>query len=194
MISAILLAAGESRRMGELKQLLPFRGKTFVECCVDNLLASRVDEVVVVTGYRHREVGGAVANRPVRVVYNEDYEFGMSTSIKRGVASVSSEADACLIALVDQPQISSSTIDRLIEVYEDRHPLIVVPASNGKRGHPIILNLSLRREIEAMDVTQGLRQVVHAHPREVLQVELATEEVLFDCDYPEDYRRLFSDQ
>jgi molybdenum cofactor cytidylyltransferase len=149
---------------------------------------------VVVTGYRHREVGGAVANRPVRVVYNEDYEFGMSTSIKRGVASVSSEADACLIALVDQPQISSSTIDRLIEVYEDRHPLIVVPASNGKRGHPIILNLSLRREIEAMDVTQGLRQVVRAHPREVLQVELATEEVLFDCDYPEDYRRLFSDQ
>ena len=190
MISAILLAAGESRRMGSFKQLLQFAGKTFVESCIDSLLASRVDEVVVVTGHRHREVRNAIGSRPVRVVHNPDYEFGMSSSVKCGVEALPLDTQACLIALVDQPQMETGIINRVIEAYLEHLPLIVIPNYNGRNGHPIIIDLSLRKEILKMDARQGLRQVVHAHPDRLLLVTVDSDTILIDFDLPEDYERL----
>jgi len=190
MVSAILLAAGESRRMGEFKQLLTLGGKTFVECCVDNLLAARVGEVIVVTGHRAADVERAVGDRPVRVVRNEDYRSGMSGSIKRGVREVSHDARACLIALVDQPQIRTDVINRVIETYEAGDPLVVIPTYQGKNGHPVLVDLRLREEVLAMSPDQGLRQVVHAHASDTARVEVQTETVLIDFDYPEDYMRI----
>src|SRR6266481_5551917 len=109
MIAAVLLAAGESRRMGDFKQLLRLGNKTFVEHCVDNLLASTVEEVIVVTGHREAEVPRAIANRPVKFVHNGDYQSGgMASSIKHGVRHVSDKADACVISLVDQPRIETA--------------------------------------------------------------------------------------
>ena len=176
--------------MGEFKQLLPFGGKTFVECCVDNLLASRVDEVVVVTGHRHQDVRNAVGLRPVRVTHNLEYEFGMSTSIRCGVRDLPPETQACLIALVDQPQIGPDIINQVIDAYLTLAPLIVVPHYNGRNGHPIVLDLSLREEILEIDATEGLRRVVHAHPDRLARVEVVSDSVVLDCDLPEDYRRL----
>lgn len=190
MISALLLAAGESRRMVEFKQLLPFRGKTFVECAADNLLASRAGEVVVVTGHREADVREALGERPVRLVHNPDYRDGMSSSIKRGVQAVSPEARALLVALADQPQIGSDIFDLVIDRYEQSRPLVVVPSYGGKNGHPVVIDLSLRDEILAMDPSRGLREVVRAHADALLRVEVETDAVLIDFDYPEDYRRL----
>jgi molybdenum cofactor cytidylyltransferase len=192
MYSAVLLAAGESKRMGEFKQLLHFDGKTFVECCVDNLLASRASEVVVVTGHRGQDVRDAVGNRPVRFAHNEEYRSGMSSSIKRGVEAVSAGARAMIVALVDQPQIGPSVIDQVIEAYEKTRPLIVVPTYGGRNGHPIAIDLSLKAQILAMDPNLGLRQVVHANAGSVTRVEVASEAVLIDCDFPEDYGRLLN--
>jgi molybdenum cofactor cytidylyltransferase len=190
MVSAILLAAGESRRMGDFKQLLRFAGKTFVESCVDSLLASRVDEVVVVTGYRHRDVRNALGSRPVRVVHNSEYEFGMSSSVKCGVEALPLDTQACLIALVDQPQIRPDIINQVLDAYLEHRPLIVIPNCNGRNGHPIIVDLSLRSEILTMDAGRGLRQVVHAHTDRLLLVGVDSETVLIDFDLPEDYERL----
>ena len=190
MISAMLLAAGESRRMGDFKQLLTIAGKTFVERCVDNLLRSRVDEVVVVTGHREQDVRRAVGDRPVRFVYNADYRAGMSSSIKRGVESLSKDSRACLIALADQPLISADVFNRVIEEYEKNQSLIVVPTFEGRNGHPVILDLRLRQEILSMDPAQGLRQVVRAHASETRHVAVSDEAVLIDFDLPEDYRRI----
>ncbi|MGA9771014.1 MAG: nucleotidyltransferase family protein [Blastocatellia bacterium] len=189
MISAVLLAAGESRRMGEFKQLLTLDGKTFIERCVDNLLAARVGEVVVVTGYRDEDVRRAVGDRPVRFAHNTDYREGMSSSLKRGVESLSKNARACLIALVDQPQISVDIFNRVIKEYETNQPLIVIPTFEGRNGHPIILDLKLKEEILSLDPAEGLRQVVHAHASEIYRVDVAQESVLMDFDLPEDYRR-----
>ena len=194
MISAVLLAAGESRRMGEFKQLLPFGDKTFVECCVDNLLASRVDEVVVVTGHREADIRGAVGNRNVLFAHNTDYRDGMSSSIKRGVEAVSKESRAYLIALVDQPQIGADIINRVIGTYEKAAALIVIPTYEGRNGHPIILDAKLRDEILAIDPAKGLRQVVRSHSSEAVRVEVSTDAVLIDFDYPEDYKRILKDE
>lgn len=190
MISAILLAAGESQRMGEFKQLLMLDGKSFVEHCVDNLLASRAGEVLVITGHRDADVRRAIGERPVRFAHNDDYRMGMSASVKRGVQAITDEARACLVALVDQPQISTRIINRVIDAYLDARPLIVVPTYDGRKGHPIILDLQLKDEILAMDAAQGLRQVITAHASDSLRVEVADDAVLMDCDFPEDYARL----
>jgi molybdenum cofactor cytidylyltransferase len=190
MMSAVLLAAGESRRMGEFKQLLPLAGKTFVECAADSLLASRVGEVVVVTGHREAEVRRALGARPVKFAHNTDYRSGMSSSIIRGLEAVDRRASAVLLALVDQPQVGPGVINRLVEACEKYRPLITVPTYAGQGGHPIALDLALRDEILNMDPSQGLRQVVHAHYEQVMRIEMSDDAVLKDCDYPEDYRRL----
>ena len=192
MFSAVLLAAGESKRMGEFKQLLPFNGKTFVACCVDNLLASRASEVVVVTGHREREVRDAVSARPVRFAHNDDYRSGMSSSIKRGVEALSPDARVLIVALVDQPQIGPGIINQVIEAYEKTRPLIVLPTYDGRNGHPIAIDLSLKEQILAMNSDLGLRQVVHANAAAVARIKVASEAVLIDCDLPEDYRRLLN--
>lgn len=190
MVSAILLAAGESRRMGSFKQLLMFSGKTFVECCVDNLLASMAGEVVVVTGHRETDVRAALGSRPVRFAHNPDYRAGMTSSIQHGISALSHQAHACLIALVDQPQIGTNVFNRVIEAYLTECPLIVVPTYAGSRGHPIVVDLKLRAEILQIDQSQGLRQVVNAHPDKTISVEVPTQTVLLDFDTPEDYRRV----
>ncbi len=190
MISAVLLAAGESRRMGQFKQLLQLGEKNFVEHCVENLLASRVDEIIIVTGHRESEVRAAVATRAVRFVHNSDYRTGMASSIKCGVRAVPYNSKACLISLVDQPQIPPSVIDQLIDVYENARPRIIIPTFDGKGGHPIILDLSLKQEILEMDQSVGLRQVISAHSSEIARVEVFSHDVVEDCDLPEDYERI----
>jgi molybdenum cofactor cytidylyltransferase len=193
MISAILLAAGESRRMGQFKQLLPLGDKTFVEHCLDSLLASRVDEVVVVTGYRQAEVRNAIGKRAARFVFNPAYQSGMASTIKTGVEALSKNALACLIALVDQPRVATDAIDLLIGTYEEAKPLIVIPTYEGKNGHPVLIDLKLKEEILTMDLGEGLREVIRRHSSQIVHVEVGNRAVLEDCDLPEDYQRLLKD-
>lgn len=190
MISAILLAAGESRRMGEFKQLLRLGDKRFVEHCADNLLASRVDEVIIVTGHREFEVRRAIGDRPVSFAHNAEYQSGMATSIKRGVQALSESTRAFLLALVDQPLIGADVINSVIETYESAPAIIVMPTYDGKNGHPILLDRVLKDEILAMDPVYGLRQVVRAHSSRVTHVAVSSRAVLEDCDLLEDYKRM----
>jgi molybdenum cofactor cytidylyltransferase len=191
MISAVLLAAGESRRMGEFKQLLSFRGKTFVESCIDNLILSRVDEIIVVTGHRAADVRSAAGERAVTFAHNSEYRLGMSSSIKRGVEAASSECRALVIALVDQPHVGPEIINRLIETF-DSGALIAIPTYRGSRGHPIILNSSLKDEILSMKAAEGLRKVVRSHQGDTVYVSAESSAVLEDCDYPEDYQYILN--
>jgi molybdenum cofactor cytidylyltransferase len=193
MISAILLAAGESRRMGDFKQLLPIGKKTFVEQCVDTLLESPVNEVIVVTGHRESDVRRVLGNRNVKYAHNPDYRFGMAASIKCGVQAADKDTRAFLISLVDQPQISADVISRIIEGYKRMAPKIVVPTKDGRNGHPILLDASLRDEILRIGLEDGLRRLVHTHSAGIMKVEVSSRTVLEDCDRPEDYDRIIRD-
>jgi CTP:molybdopterin cytidylyltransferase MocA len=175
--------------MGQFKQLLRFADKSFVEHCVDNLLASRVDEVIIVTGHREFDIRRAVGARPVKFAHNADYRSGMASSIKCGVRSLSENARAFILALVDQPQIGTAVINLVIEAYEMNPALIVIPAYRGRNGHPILLDLALKEEILRIDPEVGLRQVVRTHREQVTRVEVTSAEILEDFDSPEDYER-----
>ena len=188
MISAILLAAGQSKRMGELKQLMPFGQSTIVGQAVDNLLGSAVVEVIVVVGYKAEDVRKAIAAKPVRIVINPDYEQGMSTSIIAGLNMVHGGVQAVMLALGDQPLVSSETINVLINEFCNHDKGIAVPTYQGRRGHPIIFAVKYKEQLLKLRGDVGGRQIIKDNPDDVLEVAVESESVVADFDTTDDYQ------
>jgi len=189
-VAAVLLAAGTSTRMGAFKQLLPYRGSTIVQTCVQTLRASSADAVFVVVGHRSDEVRRVLVDEPVTIVDNTEYLDGMSSSVKAGMLAVGDSFDAVMICLCDQPHLAVSVIDAVLDAYRRSRRPIVVPQYAGDTGHPAIFDLSLRAEILAVDPTTGLRSVTYDHRADTLRVPVDTVGVLDDMDTTEDYERL----
>ena len=187
---AILLAAGESRRMGELKALLPWQGQTLISHQVSALIDGGVDRVVVVIGHSHEELRPELEGRSqVEWTLNPDYLQGKTTSIKAGLRALGSRAPETLLLLsVDQPR-SAETVKDLLQHHRSIGPLITIPTFEGKGGHPVVFDGALLGELESIrEETQGIREVVRRHPEGALRVDLGTEEVLWDLNTPEQYR------
>jgi molybdenum cofactor cytidylyltransferase len=187
MISAILLAAGESNRMGQPKQLLPFGQSTIVERTIDNLLNSAVSETIVVLGYRDEEIRKTIAGKPVKLVINPDYQQGMSTSIIAGLKQVDKRARAVLIALSDQPFVNSQTITSLVEAFIANNRGILIPVYQGRRGNPVIFTIKYKGELLNLKGDVGGREIIKRHPDDVLEVAVNCEGVLLDIDTMENY-------
>jgi molybdenum cofactor cytidylyltransferase len=187
MISAILLAAGESNRMGQPKQLLPFGQSTIVERTIDNLLNSAVSETIVVLGYRDEEIRKTIAGKPVKLVINPDYQQGMSTSIIAGLKQVDKRARAVLIALSDQPFVNSQTITSLVKAFIANNRGILIPVYQGRRGNPVIFTIKYKGELLNLKGDVGGREIIKRHPDDVLEVAVNCEGVLLDIDTMENY-------
>ena len=189
MISAILLAAGESKRMGRPKLLLKWGSYTIIEKSVDTLLTSKIDELIVVLGYQARTILKKLGARKLKTVINPHYRMGMSTSIRRGLAEVSPKCEAILIALADQPSIERNLIDHLIDAYRKNPQGIVLPSYKGERGHPVILNrLRYQGEMESLTGDVGCKPILDLHPEDILEVEGESEAAVTDIDSWEEYR------
>jgi len=187
LISAIILAAGESRRMGKPKQLMPLGKTTILERTVDNFLNSEVYDVIVVVGYRAGEVASLIANRPVAVAVNSAYREGMSTSIVAGLGLISDKAQGVMIALADQPFVDSQTINRLIEAFGVYDKGIVMPTYQGRKGHPVIFSIKYKEELLALKGDIGGRQIIDQHPDDVLEVVVNCEGICIDIDSVDSY-------
>ena len=187
---AILLAAGESQRMGELKALLPWQGQTLISHQVSTLIDGGVDRVVVVLGHRHEELRPELEQKShVEWTLNSDYLQGKTTSIRAGLRALGSQAPESLLLLnVDQPR-STETVKDLLQNHRSNGPLITIPTFEGKGGHPVAFDGALLGELENIrEETQGIREVVRRHSEGTLRVELGTEEVLWDLNTPDQYR------
>jgi molybdenum cofactor cytidylyltransferase len=193
-IAAVLLAAGRSRRMGAFKPLLPFGGVTVAEACVANLRAGGAGEVVVVVGHRGAEVRAALAHLGgLRFAVNEVAGSEMGVSLARGVGALSGEAGAVLFALVDQPAVPPEEIKRLIEARGRAGARLVVPEWEGRGGHPVLVDLSLREELLGVVPGKGLRALFDAHRPEVLRVPAGSPYVARDMDTWGDYVALHTE-
>ena len=197
--SAILLAAGVSRRMGALKALLDWHGRPLIMHQIVALREAGADEVVVVLGHRADELQARVgANRDVydvgnvRCVTNRDYAQGKTTSIKTGVRAIAMDVAASgpiLMLNVDQPR-SAAVIRRVLAAHDSHaDKLITIPTCNGKGGHPIAVSRSLYHELlEITEATEGMRAVTQRHEGATQRVELGAEELLWDVNTQEQYR------
>ena len=190
--AGLILSAGESRRMGTPKALLPFAGETFLDRLV-GLLAERCDPVIVVLGAGAAEIE-ARASRMVRFVHNANYRRGQTSSMQCGLRAVPAEADGVLFTLVDHPAVAPETIAALLapagEGEAAGRPLVRVPRYRGRRGHPVWFSRELIPEFLALPDGAAARDVVHAHAERTGFLDLDDPGIVADIDDPEAYRGL----
>jgi CTP:molybdopterin cytidylyltransferase MocA len=191
-ISAILLAAGRSRRMGAFKPMLPFGDRTVIECCLNNLRAAGIEDIVVVIGHRAEDIRRQLQTLNLTFAMNPDPDSEMSASIARGVAAVSPSAEGLIVALVDHPAVPAEIIEVLIDEWR-RGARLVQPEHEGRGGHPVLVDLTYRNELLALDPESGLRALFDAHRAEVRRVPVSSPFVARDMDTWEDYLRLHQD-
>lgn len=190
MIWAVILAAGESRRMGTQKLLLPFGEATVVEAVVRTALASGVDRAVAVLGADREAIRARLEPRGVDFAVNERFPDGMLTSIQAGFRALPPEAEAAVVMLGDQPFLPPSVVDTVIRGRRESGKGIVIPVFRGRRGHPVLVDLKYRAEVLSIDPADGLRRLMRGHPDDVAEVEVDDPNILRDLDTPEDYSGL----
>ena len=190
-IAALLLAAGESTRMGRLKQLLDWDGRPLVAWQTEQLREAGADIVLVVLGHAAEEIRPSVPGDAL-VVVNEGYKQGRATSLKRGAEALTGETEAILILSVDQPRPAWLS-RRLIERWRDGRPPIVSPRFERGFGHPILLDGSLLSELRNVrDETQGLRAIIDRHVEEAVSISVANSAVNVDLNTLEDYESAYA--
>jgi molybdenum cofactor cytidylyltransferase len=186
-VSAILLAAGESKRMGKPKLLLPFGDGTVLGNTIDSLISSGVDEVILVLGAHARETKEAIFDKPVKIIINPDYRQGMSTSLISGLKQVNHQAKKVMVALSDQPLIDSKTYNILIQKSLNSDSGIVIPTHKSKRGNPIIFDISYREELMRLKGDVGGRELLDRHPDDTLEVDIDNEGIYINLNTIDDY-------
>ncbi|HLB67801.1 MAG TPA: NTP transferase domain-containing protein [Thermoplasmata archaeon] len=190
MISAIVLAAGTSSRMGQPKVLVRIDGRPVLDRVLGALRASRVKQILVVLGPQASRVRREVPLDGATVVVNPHYAKGMSTSLRAGIASLDPRAEAFLVVLADQPFVSPTTMDALIARREESGAKILIPTFGGARGNPVLVDRSLSEEVEAISGDQGCRAIFGDHTDEILEVPVGDPGVLLDLDTPEQLKRI----
>ncbi len=189
MITAIVPAAGHSRRMGTPKLLLPLAGTTVIGCVVDALLGASIDQVLVVVRPDDSPLRAALAERRVEFVANPDPDADMLSSVRCGLLALPASCETAIIAPGDQPGLSAALVRDLIAAYRASDRSILVPTHAGRRGHPLLVSTRYREEILSQFDGVGLRGLLLSHPGEVLQWPTSDPAVFEDLDDPDDYRR-----
>lgn len=177
--------------MGSPKPLLPLGETSFLERLLGQFLASRARPVVVVLGHEAERIRSEVSLDNARVVVNQDYRQGMLSSIRAGLRALESEpVSGALICPVDLPDVSTAVVDLVISQFEKTRAPIVVPACEGRRGHPVLFAQALFEELLTAPDSVGARQVVWDHANEVLEIPTEDRGIIIDIDTPEQYEDL----
>jgi molybdenum cofactor cytidylyltransferase len=192
-VAALLLAAGQSRRMGTLNKLLiGIDGKPMVRHVAEAVQASQARPIIVVTGHQRDKVEAALSGLGIaRFVFNPDYAKGLSTSLKQGIAALPKGTEAAVVCLGDMPKVAAGEIDRLIAAFNPvEGRAICVPTRRGKRGNPVLLASRLFQELANVSGDIGARDLIAAHPELVAEVEMEGDGILLDIDTPQALARL----
>jgi molybdenum cofactor cytidylyltransferase len=184
--AGLILAAGESSRMGSPKALLEFRGETFIDRLI-RCFSAHCSPVIVVLGHKPEVIRAGVRS-PLQAVFvvNTDYQCGQFSSMQCGLRAVPADADGVVFTPVDHPNVESETVAKLIE---SRAP-IAIPQYLGRHGHPVLFSRSLIPEFLALPPDSQARAVTHRHASEIRYIDVADAGILDDIDDPEAYNRL----
>ncbi len=188
MIAAVVLAAGRSQRMGAPKLLLDLSGRSLLRRVIDNVRASRCQEIVLVLGAGADRVAAEAGGPGVRFVTNERYREGMGTSIACGIAALGPSCEAAVVVLGDQPFVESAAIDALIAAYRQSGKPIVASRYGGVAGAPTLIGRTLFAEARGLTGDVGGRALMQQHPELVVEVPLP-DTAAVDIDTPQDLTR-----
>jgi len=199
MISAIILAAGQSKRMGQPKMLLPWGTLTVIEKVITTFINAGIEDIVVVTGGAREQMDRIIKQYPLRNVHNRDYAAGeMLSSLQCGLRALihrplrpglGEEAQATLIGLGDQPQVQERSVRLICEVYRKNQAGLIVPSFQMRRGHPWLVTRSFWDEILELKPPQTPRDFLNTYTSQIHYVNVDTPTILADLDTPEDYEK-----
>ena len=191
MIAGIVLAAGQSSRLGRPKQLLPLQGEPLLRHTLRAILASSLDDVLVVVGHEADVVREAIADLPVRVVFNPEFATGQSTSVRAGLDALASDTNAAMFLLGDQPTVDPQVIDSLIDAWQKTKSPVVAPKYRDGIGNPVLFDRAIFPKLTALRGDTGARKIVRAHQqRGRLHVVEITDPAPPDIDTEDDYAAL----
>lgn len=189
IVRAIVLAGGESRRMGRMKMLLPFNGTTMLEQVIENIRNAGLSDVTVVAGFGREKLIPVLENINVNYCVNENYAEGMLSSVICGMRSIKGDYGYMMIFQGDQPLISSETIRRMIGESGKTSKGMLIPVHGDKRGHPLMVSRQLANKIEFLDPSVGLKALTVENPEEILEVSVNDPGILKDFDTYDEYLR-----
>lgn len=197
MVTAIVLAAGSSQRMGNInKLLLPHKGKTIIEITIENILAAEIDKVIVVTGFEAEKVRSAIQHLLMEIIYNDDYAKGMTTSIQRGIEHA--KESGYMICLGDMFTITPDEYALLKKTFEDNFrsnaKYIYLPRYKNEKGNPVIFSPYYKDDILEHKEMEGCKAIVQRNKGNIFWVDMPTAHVLQDMDYYEDYKKMSEDE
>lgn len=196
VLTALILAGGDSTRMGSPKALLPDTdGRTFVARIVRTFAAAGITDIVIVTGRQHDAIEAAViADRPPvmpRLVRNPDPSRGQLSSLWEALDVLDDNTAGLLMTLVDVPMLRASTIQAVVEAWRETHAPIVRPAMGDRHGHPVLFDRAVFDELRHAPLSQGAKAVVHAHANQIVNVTVDDPGCLIDIDTPREYEQVF---
>ena len=190
-ISAVLLAAGESRRMGAVNKLaLQAHGEPLLRRMAKTLTQANLSEVVVVLGFEHEKTREMLDGLPLHIAVNPDYAQGQMSSAHCGLRALRGKDSAVMMCLSDQPLLDTRDLNRLAARFSERPAAVLAPTYQGRRGNPIILAAEQRGAILSGERNLGCRHFIANNPQLVETYEFDNDHVVFDIDTPEDYKRL----
>ena len=188
MISAIILAAGESKRMGQPKMLLPWGNVTVLEHVIEVFLQAEVEDIVVVVGAERERLEEIISQYPIRSIYNKNYAVSeMLSSLQCGLKAMTLQTQATLIGLGDQPQVQEGSVRLICEAYQNTRSELVVPSFQMRRGHPWLVERTLWSELLDMRAPESPRDFLNRHADKIHYVDAHTATILADLDTPDDY-------
>jgi molybdenum cofactor cytidylyltransferase len=189
-IAAIVLAAGQSRRMGRPKLTLPWGNRTVIEQVITTLLEAGISEIVVVSGGYRELLEEVLATYPVSMIYNPIYQQSeMTESLKTGIQELSETTQAFLVVLGDQPSIDADVIRQVVARYQEERPQLVIPSYNMRRGHPWLVDRSLWNDLLSLNPEETMRDFLNRNQKGIRYQVVDNPEILMDIDTPEDYDR-----
>lgn len=189
MLAAVILAAGESRRMGSPKALVPFRGVNFVLHLLSATHHQRVGVTRIILGAAAEEIRAKLEVPPEMIVVNSDWESGQLSSIHAAIRSLPPNTEGMILAPVDHPLISANLVSQLIKKFDSTDELIVLPTFHGRRGHPVIFRASLYDDLLGASPEVGARQVVWAREQQIAEVPTEEEGVVLNLNDPETLKK-----
>ena len=180
MISAILLAAGKSKRMmGENKLIKKIKGTSLIQHSIKNILSSSINELIVVLGHQKEIIEKLVnKDKKIKIVFNKDYENGMSSSIKLGLNHLSKRNKYFFICLGDMPMVTKSIYEKLIESKNKEE--VIVPMYKGQQGNPILFSHKMKKNIMTINGDMGAKQILEFNSDKVLKIEMDNKSVITD--------------
>ena len=191
MIAGLILAAGESSRMGTDKATLTYRDRTFLELVVQTLREIDIERIAVVLGHHAQEIQRHVKIEAAQVVINPDYKSGQTSSLQVGLRSlIADNLEAIVLCLVDHPAVSAETVRRLVATFRECGAPLVIPTCRGRRGHPVLIGRQVFDELLRLASDTGADSVLRKYRQATQFVEVEDEGVVIDVDDPESYRRL----